>query len=132
MDDRLTARFNFMVTDAKNFLGDWDMCDPVVWAILRVVHAQNDLTYAIAADPSRGAERLTRYGEFGPGVKAEYCANAINPVALNCSWSSGGACACADAHSHLSGMTISRSLVSTTKMARSLAGSVLLALWLTW
>src|SRR5262245_10237764 len=36
-----------MVTDAKNFLGDWDMCDPVVWAILRVVHAQNDLTYAI-------------------------------------------------------------------------------------
>src|SRR5215475_2820334 len=44
----------------------------------------------------------------------------------------GGACACADAHSHLSGMTISRSLVSTTKMARSLAGSVLLALWLTW
>ena len=72
MDDRLTARFNFMVTDAKNFLGDWDMCDPVVWAILRVVHAQNDLTYAIAADPSTSAERLTRYGEFGPGVKAEY------------------------------------------------------------
>jgi hypothetical protein len=36
-----------MVTDAKNFLGDWDMCDPVVWAILRVVHAQNHLTYAI-------------------------------------------------------------------------------------
>ena len=38
----------------------------------------------------------------------------------------------AQGHSHLSGMTISRSLVSTTKMARSLAGSVLLALWLTW
>mgnify|MGYP006337698865 CR=1 FL=1 len=33
---------------------------------------------------------------------------------------------------YLSGMTILRSLVSTTKMARSLAGSVLLALWLTW
>jgi hypothetical protein len=37
-----------------------------------------------------------------------------------------------DGHAHLSGMTISRSLVSTTKMAKSLAGSVLLALWLTW
>jgi hypothetical protein len=37
-----------------------------------------------------------------------------------------------DVHAHLSGMTISRSLVPTTKMARSLAGSVLLALWLTW
>ena len=37
-----------------------------------------------------------------------------------------------DGHTHLSGMTILRSLVSTTKMARSLAGSVLLALWLTW
>ena len=37
-----------------------------------------------------------------------------------------------DGHTHLSGMTILRSLVSTTKMARSFAGSVLLALWLTW
>ena len=26
----------------------------------------------ITADPSRSAERLTRYGEFDPGVKAEY------------------------------------------------------------
>jgi hypothetical protein len=33
---------------------------------------------------------------------------------------------------HLSGMTILRSLVSTTKMASSFPGSVLLALWLTW
>ena len=35
-------------------------------------------------------------------------------------------------HNYLSGMTILRSLVSTTKMARSLAGAVSLALWLTW
>ena len=63
---------NFMVQTPRTSSAIGDTCDPVVWAILRVVHAQNDLTYAIAADPSRSAERLTRYGEFGPGVKAEY------------------------------------------------------------
>jgi len=36
-----------------------------------------------------------------------------------------------DGHTHLSGMTMLRSLVSTTKIARSLARSVLLALRLT-
>jgi hypothetical protein len=33
---------------------------------------------------------------------------------------------------YLSGITISRSLVSTTKTARSFAGAVVLAFWLIW
>jgi hypothetical protein len=40
-------RFNFVVEDAKRHFGQWDMCDPVVWAILRVVQAQSDFAYAI-------------------------------------------------------------------------------------
>jgi hypothetical protein len=86
----------------------------------------------ITADPSKERRAPDPLWRGRPWCEGRILANAINPVALNCSWNSGGACACADAHSHLSGMTISRSLVSTTKMARSLAGSVLLALWLTW
>ena len=40
-------RFNFVVEDAKRHFGQWDMCDPVVWAILRVVQAQSDFAHAI-------------------------------------------------------------------------------------
>jgi hypothetical protein len=50
MDDELRAkfdRFNFMVEDAKRDFAQWDMCDPVVWAILRLVQAQNDFAHAI-------------------------------------------------------------------------------------
>jgi len=53
MDDELRAlkreaeRFEFVVEDAKRYFGQWDMCDPVVWAILRVVQAQNDFAHAI-------------------------------------------------------------------------------------
>jgi hypothetical protein len=53
MDDELKAlkreseRFDFMVEDAKRYFGQWDMCDPVVWAILRVVQAQSDFAHAI-------------------------------------------------------------------------------------
>jgi hypothetical protein len=50
MDDELRAkldRFSFMVEDAKRDFGRRDMCDPVVWAILRVVQAQNDFAHAI-------------------------------------------------------------------------------------
>jgi hypothetical protein len=38
----------------------------------------------------------------------------------------------ADQRDDLSGMTISRSLVSTTKTASSFAGAEVLAFWLTW
>src|SRR5262249_747959 len=50
MDDALkreAERFDFVVEDAKRYFGQWDRCDPVVWAILRVVQAQNDFAYAI-------------------------------------------------------------------------------------
>jgi len=50
MDEQLKRevdRYNFMVEDAKRHFGEWDYCDPVVWAILRVVQAQNDLSHAI-------------------------------------------------------------------------------------
>jgi hypothetical protein len=40
-------RFQFAVEDAKRDFGQWDMCDPVSWAILRVVEAQNDLAHVI-------------------------------------------------------------------------------------
>lgn len=49
-DDWLRARFDrfeFEIEDAKRFFGQWDICDPVCWAILRVVQAQNDFAYAI-------------------------------------------------------------------------------------
>jgi len=50
MDDELeraAERFDFVVEDARRYFGQWDMCDPVVWAILRVVQAQNDFAHAI-------------------------------------------------------------------------------------
>jgi len=50
MDDELNRkaeRFDCVVEDAKRYFGHWDMCDPVVWAILRVVQAQNDFAHAI-------------------------------------------------------------------------------------
>jgi hypothetical protein len=50
MDDELECkaeRFEFVVEDARRYFGQWDMCDPVVWAILHVVQAQSDFAHAI-------------------------------------------------------------------------------------
>lgn len=50
MDDevkREEERFKFVVEDTKRHFGQWDSCDPVVWAILRLVQAQNDFAYAM-------------------------------------------------------------------------------------
>jgi antirestriction protein len=44
------ATFKFLIVDCKRHFGQWDSCDPVAWAILRVVQAQNDLSYAIDQD----------------------------------------------------------------------------------
>jgi hypothetical protein len=58
MDDELRAlaqRFDFAVKDAKRYFGEWDMCDPVVWAIVRVVEAQNDFAHAIGETVEDGA-----------------------------------------------------------------------------
>jgi hypothetical protein len=39
--------FDFAAEDVKRYFGQWDMYDPVVWAILRVVQAQNDFAHAM-------------------------------------------------------------------------------------
>ena len=68
MDDELRAlkrkqeRFDFVVEDAKRYFGQWDMCDPVVWAILRVVQAQNDFADAM--------DQVAAYGVNGRVVEA--------------------------------------------------------------
>ena len=51
-------RFSFVVEDAKRHFGQWDMFDPVVWAILRVVQAQNDLAHAFDQFAAYGTERM--------------------------------------------------------------------------
>jgi hypothetical protein len=40
-------RFVFEIEDCKRYFGQWDECDPVSWAILRVVQAQNDFSHAM-------------------------------------------------------------------------------------
>ena len=50
MDDEreaMTERFEFEVEDCKRYFGQWDEYDPIAWAILRVVAAQNELANAI-------------------------------------------------------------------------------------
>jgi hypothetical protein len=37
--ERECAKYEFTVEDARRHFGEWDMEDPVVWAILRVVQA---------------------------------------------------------------------------------------------
>ena len=50
-------RFKFTTEDCKQHFGEWDACDPVSWAILRVVQAQNDLAHAIHLTADYGVER---------------------------------------------------------------------------
>jgi hypothetical protein len=64
-DDELKReieRYEFVLEDAKRYFGEWDMCDPVSWAILRVVQAQNDLADAIdqCANGLPPAERMRK------------------------------------------------------------------------
>ena len=54
--------FHHVVKDAKRGFGEWDPCDPVVWAILRVVKAQTDFAHAI--------EENVAYGENDDVVEA--------------------------------------------------------------
>ena len=55
IDDEL-RHFKFVVEDAKRYFGQWDIADPVVWAILRVVEAQNDLAKAIDGQLNSGLD----------------------------------------------------------------------------
>jgi hypothetical protein len=54
-------RFRLAVADCKRYFGLWDQCDPVVWAILRVVQAQNDLMKAIELTAYDMDERVVEY-----------------------------------------------------------------------
>ncbi len=45
-DHQILERYNFVMEDAKRHFGEWDAEDPVVWAILRIVQAQNDFAHA--------------------------------------------------------------------------------------
>jgi hypothetical protein len=56
MDADVSA-FMFEVEDAKRYFGRWDPCDPVVWAILHVVQAQNDFADAIAQNVMYGVSK---------------------------------------------------------------------------
>jgi hypothetical protein len=64
MDDELKElkreqeHFESVVEDAKRHFGQWDMCDPVVGAILRVVQAQNGFAHAIDQGSYRENERV--------------------------------------------------------------------------
>jgi hypothetical protein len=50
------ARFKLTVEDAKRNFGQWDMEDPVVWALLALVEAQSSLAHAILHDVESGAK----------------------------------------------------------------------------
>jgi hypothetical protein len=55
---RQMEHYKFVVADAKRHFGQWDTCDPVVWALIAVVQAQNDLAHAIDQDASYGAKQM--------------------------------------------------------------------------
>jgi hypothetical protein len=59
---REQKHFHSVVEDAKHGFGEWDTCDPVAWAILRVVRAQTALAAAIDEDAN--------YNENERGVEA--------------------------------------------------------------
>lgn len=50
------AEFKFTIEDCKRYFGLWDMGDPVVWALLRAVQAQNDFANAIDLVVDYGAD----------------------------------------------------------------------------
>jgi hypothetical protein len=53
---REQERFDSVVEDAKRYFGQWDMCDPVVWAILRVVQAQTAFAHAMEQEVAYGED----------------------------------------------------------------------------
>ena len=59
---REQKRYHAEVEDAKRGFGDWDSCDPTVWALLKVVKAQTAFAHAI--------EENVCYGESDDVVEA--------------------------------------------------------------
>jgi hypothetical protein len=75
------ATFEFVVEDAKRYFGQWDPYDPVVWALLRIVEAQNDFSRAIILHECEGvgahvleaaiAERIEAIAALQQAIKEE-------------------------------------------------------------
>jgi hypothetical protein len=75
------TRFEFVIEDCKRHFGQWDAYDPVSWAILRVVQAQNDFSYAMEQNVCYGvgdhvveeaiAERIKAIAELQQAIQEE-------------------------------------------------------------
>jgi hypothetical protein len=79
IDDELVlireqTHFHAVVENAKRGFGEWDLCDPVSWAILRVVRAQTDFAHAV--------EENVAYGENDDVVEAAIAERIKAIVAL--------------------------------------------------
>jgi hypothetical protein len=62
--------YDFAIEDSKRYFGQWDICDPVSWAILRVVQAQNDFSHAIDLTVSYGADNRVLEEAIAERIKA--------------------------------------------------------------
>jgi hypothetical protein len=65
-------KFDFVIDDCKRYFGQWDECDAVSWAILRVVQAQNDFSRAM---------ELYAYNDVSDRVIEEAIAERIKSIA---------------------------------------------------
>ena len=62
--------YDFVIEDCKRYFGQWDICDPVSWAILRVVQAQNDFSHALDLTVSYGADNRVLEEAIAERIKA--------------------------------------------------------------
>lgn len=56
--------------DCKRYFGQWDRYDPVSWAILRVVQAQNDFSHAINLTVNYSADNRLLEEAIAERIKA--------------------------------------------------------------
>jgi hypothetical protein len=75
--DAHTKRFLAAVELAKRGFGQWDQCDPVVRALLRVVTAQSDLSRAITYSAT-----IAEWDDGAAAVEAEIAERRKAIVAL--------------------------------------------------
>jgi hypothetical protein len=63
-------RFEFVIEDCKRYFGQWDAYDPVSWAILRVVQAQNDFSHAMELTACYGVDDCVVEEAIAERIKA--------------------------------------------------------------
>jgi hypothetical protein len=76
--ERKNKLYDLLVKEALRRFGEWDVFDPVVWALLHVVVAQNNLAAAYAADAS---------GEAGMDIDTALAERREAIEALQQAWS---------------------------------------------